>query len=229
MAFFGTPELKPNNSAQVEAMKKKVSEMQGIDRYNPTNLSTLEQYVQLQCQENFYDLEANLSVLKLYQFNPQEAKMEVIAQILLKALSNLPHTDFVLCKCLIDLNTWEKSSVKEIMQLHREAEQCEFQKVWARIRSLRETESVVGFDDAIRFYIGTCVNMTYQQIEKKMLLDFLNVKENKDLKFWMDKFDWRARGVNDILIANHEENIKTRSILEIIDFESVEEIMAAHR
>jgi len=28
--------------------------------------------------------------------------MKVVVQILLKALTNLPHTDFTLCKCLID-------------------------------------------------------------------------------------------------------------------------------
>lgn len=28
----------------------------------------------------------------------------VAGQVLLKALTNLPHTDFTLCKCLIDLN-----------------------------------------------------------------------------------------------------------------------------
>ena len=37
-----------------------------------------------------------------YQFNPMFFQTSVTAQILLKALTNLPHTDFTLCKCLID-------------------------------------------------------------------------------------------------------------------------------
>ena len=37
-----------------------------------------------------------------YQFNPGYNQTNVTAQILLKALTNLPHTDFTLCKCLID-------------------------------------------------------------------------------------------------------------------------------
>ena len=41
-----------------------------ISRYNPDNLQKLERYVELQAQENMYDLEANLSVLRLYQFGP---------------------------------------------------------------------------------------------------------------------------------------------------------------
>lgn len=70
-------------------------------RYNPDHLATLEKYVEIQSRENAYDLEANLAVLKLYQLNPHRFNMDITCQILLKALTNLPHTDFVLCKCLL--------------------------------------------------------------------------------------------------------------------------------
>jgi len=229
MAFLGAP-IQTMQPEQLEAMKKNVATMlNGIDRYNPNNLSTLENHVSLQCRENFYDLEANLTVLKLYQFNPQQFKGEVVAQVLLKALTNLPHTDFVLCKCLIDIIHLDNTLIADIMELHREAEQCEFQRVWERIRKLQQTETVTGFENSMRNYICICVNMTYQKIEKKMLCELLNVKEQKDLKLWMDRFGWKACGVNDIFIANHEENIKTKSILEKIEFESVEDMMGACR
>lgn len=55
----------------------------------------------MQSRENAYDLEANLAVLKLYQFNPHKYNKEVTCQILLKALTNFPHTDFILCRCLL--------------------------------------------------------------------------------------------------------------------------------
>lgn len=70
-------------------------------RYNPENIATLERYVELQARENTYDLEANLALLKLYQFNPGTYQNTYACQILIKALTNLPHTDFVLCKCLL--------------------------------------------------------------------------------------------------------------------------------
>lgn len=72
-----------------------------FSRYNPDNLPTLERYVEIQSLENAYDLEANLAVLKLYQFNPHMYKIDITCQILLKALTNFPYTDFVLCKCLL--------------------------------------------------------------------------------------------------------------------------------
>uniref|UniRef100_A0A8C0BY21 Eukaryotic translation initiation factor 3 subunit K n=1 Tax=Buteo japonicus TaxID=224669 RepID=A0A8C0BY21_9AVES len=89
--------------ALFEQMRANVGKLlRGIDRYNPENLATLERYVETQAKENAYDLEANLAALKLYQFNPTFFQTTVTAQILLKALTNLLHTDFTLCKCMID-------------------------------------------------------------------------------------------------------------------------------
>lgn len=78
------------------------SMLQGIERYNPDNIPLLEEYVQYQIKEKKYNLDANLALLKLYQFNPNHFQTLVTAHILLKALTNLPHSDFLLCKCLID-------------------------------------------------------------------------------------------------------------------------------
>lgn len=41
-------------------------------------------------------------LISRYQFNPMHYQTTVACQILLKALTNMPHTDFTLCKCLID-------------------------------------------------------------------------------------------------------------------------------
>ena len=83
-------------------------------RYNPENIKTLEHYVDLQSREKGnslfvwtnqmsklsvvtptskgYDLEANLALLKLYQFNPthsdmkDEKKYRVVSQVLSKVI-----------------------------------------------------------------------------------------------------------------------------------------------
>ncbi|CAG2175858.1 unnamed protein product [Oppiella nova] len=106
-----------------EQMQHKIKQMlRGIDRvllticvsvlsYNPDNLDELERYVTRQSQDNYYDLEANLAVLKLYQFNPSQTKKQTVIKILLKALTALPNTDFVLCKCLIDSTLLEEENI----------------------------------------------------------------------------------------------------------------------
>ena len=97
----------------MEGMRSEIKMMlQGIERYNPENIKTLEHYVELQVREKGYDLEANLALLKLYQFNPTFGNMKVVVQILLKSLTNLPHTDFVLCKCLLSQELLEDDQVR---------------------------------------------------------------------------------------------------------------------
>ena len=68
------------------------------------------------CYKNIsrYDLEANLALLKLYQFNPTYNNLTVVVQILLKSLTNLPHTDFVLCKCLLSQEVLEEPQVTSL-------------------------------------------------------------------------------------------------------------------
>ncbi len=91
--------------------------------YNPNNLQILEKYICDQSRDNSYDLEANLAVLKLYQFNPQMTEKSIVVKILLKALTSLPNTDFVLCKCLIEsslvcINCCIYSSIDPLIQLY---------------------------------------------------------------------------------------------------------------
>lgn len=85
-----------------EQMRASVGKLlKGINRNNPEKLATLECSVEMQVKENAYDLEANPAVLKLYQSNPAFFQTTITAQIQLKALTNLPHTNFMLCKCMI--------------------------------------------------------------------------------------------------------------------------------
>ena len=65
-----------------------VSVLQGIERYNPDNIKTLEHFVDLQAREKGYDLEANLALLKLYQFNPTHTNMAVVVQVVTLFLFN---------------------------------------------------------------------------------------------------------------------------------------------
>ena len=76
----------------MEGMRAEIKTMlQGIERYNPENIKTLEHYVDLQAREKGYDLEADLALLKLYQFNPSYSNLKVVVQVCpaLRSVSNL--------------------------------------------------------------------------------------------------------------------------------------------
>nr|CAG4649626.1 EOG090X0BWZ [Scapholeberis mucronata]SVE93839.1 EOG090X0BWZ [Scapholeberis mucronata] len=211
-----------------DKMKTEIASMlQGIERYNPDNLQKLERYVELQAQENMYDLEANLSVLRLYQFGPNFYRSNIVNLILLKALTNLPHTDFVLCKCLLTQDRLEESQVARVMVLADLLETCKFKQFWEELSKCGDLIiTVQGFEDAIRKFVAHVVNTTYQTIEVPILKELLGSANDQILKQWIVKCGWKDLGNGRVFITSQEDLVKTKNITEKIEFENVAGIMA---
>lgn len=54
-----------------------IAHLLSTQRYSEQTIPNLEQYVQTQAQTGSYDLEANLSLLKLYNFYPEKRDIQV--------------------------------------------------------------------------------------------------------------------------------------------------------
>lgn len=102
--------------------------------------------MQEQAKDNTYDFDANLAVLKFYQFNPQSVNLSITHLILLKALTNLPFSDFVLCKYLLLPSQMRDDTVKEIIYIADILEQCDFVLFWQTVQNKSELfEKITGF------------------------------------------------------------------------------------
>jgi len=214
-----------------EQMQREIKEMlRGIDRYNPNNLDQLEEYVRRQAVDNYYDLEANLAVLKLYQFNPKETKKATVTTILLKALTALPNTDFVLCKCLIDSTLLDDDMIAVITSLHNLLETCRFQEFWGELSAKPAIiKGVNGFENSIRKFICHVIQITYQTIEKNALRSLLGGLADNQLHQWMAQNGWKDVENGFVFVTNQDDNIKTKNITEKIDLENVAQVIAAYR
>jgi translation initiation factor 3 subunit K len=82
-------------------MEDQINKLLQADRYSPEIIPQLEKFVQQQVDSKTYHLEANLALLKLYQFHSDKANVQIISRILIKALMNMPSTDFLLAAYLI--------------------------------------------------------------------------------------------------------------------------------
>jgi hypothetical protein len=78
-------------------------QLEASDRYDPVIIASLEQHVTSQIQESKpYDKEANLFLLKLYQFNTSKTNVEFVKKVLILALMYGGATnDFTLATYLI--------------------------------------------------------------------------------------------------------------------------------
>jgi len=199
--------------------------LKGIDRYNPENLQLLEHYVQMQAFEETYNLDANLAVLKLYQFNPTLFKETVICQILLKALMNLPHTDFVLCKCLITDVHQQLEGVTQVIELANFLEICEFKHFWNMLEERSDLiTGIKGFSDSIRRFIASVVQVTYANISKNYLVELLGGVTEVELGSYAESMGWRV-DADSVFISNQEALIKSKNINEKLAFNDVSMIM----
>ncbi|NXS77776.1 EIF3K factor, partial [Erpornis zantholeuca] len=225
--------------ALFEQMRANVGKLlRGIDRYNPENLATLERYVETQAKENAYDLEANLAVLKLYQFNPAFFQTGVTAQILLKALTNLPHTDFTLCKCMID-QAHVSSGLGFQGDFSGSVRSLFFSPKFAlNVPKTQQEERPIRQILYLGELLETCHFQSFwQALDENMELlegitgfeDSVRKCEGGDLggswgesqlRVWMSKYGWTEPEPGRILISNQEENIKPKNIVEKIDFDS---------
>ncbi|XP_020893160.1 eukaryotic translation initiation factor 3 subunit K [Exaiptasia diaphana] len=204
--------------------------LKGIDRYNPENLGALEDYVHIQVDENFYDLDANLAVLKLYQFNPAYSQTTITAQILLKALMNLPNSDFIMCRCVIDDSIQQDPTIQKVVRLADLLETCSFVEAWKFIgEEPGIIDGVKGFSEAIRKYVSYVIEITYQTIDVNLVTELLGGLQGSSLQEWMKGRGWTVESNGSIFVANQEAHVKSRNIAEKIDFDCVASIVAAAR
>ena len=211
--------------------KASCAELLSKQRYNPEVLPQLEAYVGEQCAKGSYDLEANLAVLKLYQFHPDKNNVGVVAKILVKALMNLPNTDFLLCTYLIPDRVQELEPIASIATLATLLETCAFRKVWQSLTPLDElVRGVPGFEDALRRFILDTMQITYQSIPEAHLRESLNVGSDAVPKIISER-GWTREGALVRVQLNADNTAKPRKLDEgeMLRFDQMSKILASTR
>jgi len=195
------------------------------NRYSIDILPTLETFVQHQLDSRTYHLEANLAVLKFYQFHPEKAQKYKIGQILCKALTNLPNNDFMLCMYLILEKFHEEEPVRTLASLSQLLESCQFTEFWDEAKTCREIlDTVPGFDDAIRSFIIGVVTITYQTIPKDFLSEVLNLG-GTNLDALITARGW-TQTAQTVTFPKVEETIKAKSrTVDNVKFEDLAKIL----
>ncbi|TFK30608.1 ARM repeat-containing protein [Coprinopsis marcescibilis] len=193
----------------------------GVDRYNPSNVSILEDYLYHQIRSEEYDCLANLAILKLYQFNPDLYNPDVVINILVKALTATPAPDFNLCISLLDERTPNTQSdepdpLPVLLPLLRQLQdllyKCRFPAFWktygsGEYESLRDnyTVEVTGFENAIRQVAIRAVTTTFTRIDSKRLGSYLNL-DGKDLDAYVKALGWSVDNAGIISVPPNPDN-----------------------
>lgn len=130
-----------------------------------------------QIQNSAYDFDANLAILKLYQFYPQTTNMEVVAKILAKALMAIPGTDFLLCTYLISEQIKVDAAVTSLYELANLLEQAEFKTFWSTYPSSAAAPllaSIPDFEEKICDFVTGLLTRSHQSLDKTVVATLLN-------------------------------------------------------
>jgi len=203
----------------------------GVDRYNPSNIGILEDYLYQQTRSEEYDCLANLAILKLYQFNPTLYNSDVVIHILIKALTSSPFPDFYLCVSLLDerpssANADEPdplpSILPQLQQLYALLQQCRFPAFWTLYlsedyRVLREEYTVesVAFEDSIRKVVVRAVKAAFTRIGVRRLSSYFYL-EGAAFEAFVSKQGWTIENGVVIVPPNPDNQIQSTVVQETI-------------
>ncbi|KLO16985.1 ARM repeat-containing protein [Schizopora paradoxa] len=230
-AEWETPSTRPD---EIENL------VSGVDRYNPSNVSILEDYLYHQTRSNEYDCFANLAILKLYQFNPQLYNPDVVVNVLVKALTAIPFPDFNLCFALLGerptLNNQDEPDpvptlLPLLTTLHSHLLQCRYPKFWALFKSsecesLRDNYTVecAGFEDSIREVVIKSVRPAFKKISVERLSTYLDLPA-AEVATYVEKLDWKVEGQDVIIPPNQENHIEATVVRENVQFSQLSKII----
>ncbi|KAJ0745758.1 putative eukaryotic translation initiation factor 3 subunit K [Helianthus annuus] len=197
-------------------MSYTVEQLVAVNPYNPDILPDLENYVNEQVSLQTYSLDANLCLLRLYQFEPERMSTQIVAHILIKALMAMPAPDFSLCLFLIPERVQMDEQFKTLIVLSHYLETAKFRQFWDEAAKNRHSLEVVpGFEQAIQEYAVHVLSLTYQNVPRSVVAEAINI-EGVSLDKFIEQHGWIVEGKGELVSLprnefNHPELRKASS------------------
>ncbi|KAI1504020.1 armadillo-type protein [Biscogniauxia marginata] len=195
----------------------------GLERYNPEAVVSLEDYLRHQCENRYTDCNANRTLLKLYQLNPDRVKDEVITNILVKALTCFPSPQFSLALHLIPPSILAPNSraelpeaIAKLRELSNQLQGAQYARFWATLDSddlyADLTTDIDGFEDIIRLRIATLVSHAYREVDLALLEQWLDLEGPAARKFVTETAGWKVDDDNNVVrVPRNPENEAKKS------------------
>ncbi|EGG08530.1 uncharacterized protein MELLADRAFT_77342 [Melampsora larici-populina 98AG31] len=212
----------------------------GVERYDPTQVQVLEDYLASQFNEVFYDPLANLATLKLYQFNPDLVPLaaenpsnpieaihdSVTVKILLLSIAHRPFdSDFSLglSMCGDRMSTLVTPQgtltlINLLSKLSSTLQSRKFNLFWSLLSS-SEFESlwplisiIKDFDGLIRRSISQSVSSCFRSISLIRLKSYLGLNDDQEVKDWIKEIGWSLIEVDGNLKAKIPDNSDNRPV-----------------
>lgn len=194
----------------------------GLERYNPEAVGTLEAYLTEQCEQKYCDCNANRTLLKLYQLNPDRLKDEVVTNILVKAITQFPSPQFSLAMHLINPSVASTGELHEAVAalrgLDSALEGAQYDRFWSQLNGddlcADLIADVSGFEDDVRQRIAHLVAQAYREISLLQMEAWLGLNLEATKKFVTEVAEWEIEGDVVKIPSNPDNEAKKAEIRE---------------
>jgi translation initiation factor 3 subunit K len=199
----------------------------GLERYNPEAVGSLETYVQEQCEQKYTDCNANRTLLKLYQLNPDRLKDEVVTNVLVKAMTQFPSPQFHLALHLINPSAANQGELHEALSklrtLNSQLEGAQYAQFWSAVDGddlcADLIADIAGFEDMIRLKITQLVSQAYREVKLELLESWLGLSAGATKEFVEEVAGWAIEGDSVKIPSNPDNEAKKAEIREDVNVE----------
>ncbi|KAH8668417.1 armadillo-type protein [Xylariales sp. PMI_506] len=200
----------------------------GLERYNPEAVVFLEDYLRKQCEGRFCDSNANRTLLKLYQLNPDRIKDDVVTNVLVKALTCFPSPQFALAMHLISPSVLAPNSradlpeaINHLRELNNQLEGAQYARFWGTLDSddlyADLIADISGFEELIRVRIAGLVSHASREVDINVLAGWLGLDESAARKFVTETAGWKIEGDVVKIPRNAENEAKKTEVREDVN------------
>jgi translation initiation factor 3 subunit K len=169
-------------STSKEAIQKLLTD----SPYSASNQAPLEAYVAAEVKGDApYFMDANRTLLKLYQFFPQSASESKYALVLLLSLLQFPSTDLLALSYLVPDRIQKTESCATILKCGNLLDACQFEEFWTTLGGIQGDDQckslASGSTDRLQSAIAEVLALSYRTAALSMVLSALNLKSGDAL------------------------------------------------
>ncbi|KAG5807938.1 hypothetical protein H9Q74_002425 [Fusarium xylarioides] len=205
----------------------------GLERYNPEAVGALETYLQDQCEQKFTDCNANRTLLKLYQLNPDRIKDEVITNVLVKTMTQFPSAQFSLALHLINPSAAVTGdpgeAITKLRSLNGQLEGAQYSQFWADLDDDMVADLIADipdFEDVVRHRIALLVSQAFRELQITHLESWLGLNEDATKKFVTEVCGWTVESDGSVKVPSNPDNeAKKAEIREDVNVEQFSRVI----
>lgn len=199
--------------------------------FSASNKVALESYVDAQAAGAApYYMDANRSLLKLYQFSPQSSNPEKVALVLLLCLLEFPATDVLAARYLIPDKMQQMEPCSSIIKCSELLEACKFVEFWSAFRGILGSPRIKALlsqasTEKIQKAILGVLALSYRTASTSTVLAAVSMSEEDLSKMNHDAIE-SITGDKVIFKATSDNTKRNRVFQEGINYSSIASMMA---